>query len=274
MQEDIFFSVENLIYKLSLLIVMASKDFNLNMDGYIEQIRSRKSSPIYGTSLKKNKVNEEKVPEGISHSSVYVIKKPKTWWQKFVEGFTIIKEEDFEERPKKEKIEPLEAEQEFEQEMDEMKNEEKKVTFFGWLTSFFSREVEEEYRDMDDEDKIEQGIGAVSEKDTEEIQEEGVCEEKKSFFARVLNFFGLGYGAETIDHTSESPDKISPSIENILEMKEDLKQVAIIATAAFKKLPKEHFKLFKESDDFVKFKEILKKHNIIKEKSDDGPASN
>lgn len=258
---------------------MSNKDFNLLMDDYIDGKRMTKNIPFI-SSKKKRDYEDEVVPKGVSSTSVYVIKKPKSFWQRLVERFTLAKEEDFEEEKRVEKTESIESEQEFEQELDEMKEEQKKTTFFGWLFKFFSSNVDEEYEDMDDEERLEENEQKEKKEETVDIHTENTKEnaddEKKSrsFFLKFLDFIGISvkkeYGADEEKHTEEEY-KETPSMEAMLEMKEDLKEVAIIATATFKKLPKEQFKLFKNSSDFKKFKEILKKQNIIKVREEENP---
>ena len=257
---------------------MSSKDFNLLMDDYIDGKRTTKNIPFI-SNKKKRDYEDEVVPEGVSSHSVYVIKKPKSFLQRLIEKFTLSKEEDFEEEKRVEKTESIESEQEFEQELDEMKEEEKKTTFFGWLFKFFSSNVDEEYEDLDDEERLEENKPQEKKEETAEVHIEDIKEdadEKKgrSFFLKFLDFIGISvkkeYDVDEERHAEEE-HRETPSMETMLEMKEDLKEVAIIATATFKKLPKEQFKLFKNSSDFKKFKEILKRNNIIKVKEEEKP---
>src|SRR3989344_4786316 len=46
---------------------------------------------------------------------------------------------------------------------------------------------------------------------------------------------------------------------------EDMKEVAKIALGVIRQLPDEELRKFKQSSDFEKLKEILKKHELIKE---------
>jgi len=250
---------------------MGSKDFNTFMDTYIDDIRTQKSTSHTSGKKKKKKKENEDVPSNISADSVYVIKKPKTFLMKLLESFTGTDEEDFEEKKKQEKKESVESEREFEQEYDEISHEEEKKGLWSWVCSLFSRDVNESYEDIDDEEKIE--TETPKEEDVETPKEE-VVEEKgssrPSAWAKFLNFFGIGIEEECEDRVDMSEVQIKPkgesSVEKMIEMKEDLKDIAIIATAAFKKLPKEQFELFKNSADFAKFKKLLEKHNVIKAK--------
>jgi hypothetical protein len=252
---------------------MGSKDFNLFMDNYIDGVRSKKKSPKMIIKNKDSEI-EESVPVGVSSNSIYIIRKPKNWWQNLVQLFTSVDEEDFEEKKKKEKKVSIDDEQEFEQELDEMEQEQNKKGFFSKLFSLFSSDVNEAYEDLDDEANLERDVNESDIPKAALIEDEVVADEQKvSLWQRFLNFFGVGFEETYEDDQEESTknldDKNSqfkddPSLEKMIEIKDDMKQIAIIATAAFKKLPQEQFKLFKESSDFSKFKSILSKHNIIK----------
>jgi len=238
---------------------MASGDFNRFMEDYIDKRRSHQSPSFQDNKDKKKKYEEEKVPDGISPSSVYVIKKPKTFWQKLLEKFTSTDEEDFEEKPRKEVSETVESEQEFEQEFDEMKHDERKLTFFQRLMRIFSSKVEEEYQDLDDEAKI--GESNPTKTYVEEYTKEP---SQTTFFGKLLSMLGISVEVEDKGEEKVEEHVIDPSTQKMIEMREDLKEIAIIAVATFKKIPKEQFELVKNSSDFKKFKEILKKYNIIK----------
>lgn len=249
---------------------MGSKDFNTFMDTYIDNIRTQKSTP-YTSEKKKKKEEYEDVPSNISADSVYIIKKPKTFLMNLIESFTGTDEEDFEEKKKQEKKKSVESEREFEQEYDEISHEEEKKGLWSRFCSLFSTDVNESYEDIDDEEKIER---EESEEKVETFKEESVDTEvvsKPSAWGGFLNFFGIGieenYEDDKINVSEvQMKPKNDSSVEKMVEMKQDLKEIAIIATAAFKKLPKEQFELFKNSSDFNKFKKLLEKHNVIKTK--------
>ncbi len=249
---------------------MGNKDFNAFMDGYIDNIRTNEpKSPTRGSSNKKKKEGDEKVPSEVNADSVYIIKKPKTWWMNFLEKVTGTDEEDFEERKKEEKKESVESEQQFEQELDEIKHEGERKGFFARIFGFFQNDVNEVYEDLDDEQKAEE-MPYVSETHSESMVDDEIVE-KSSLWSKICGFFGIGAvenydeDAESINDGSAKPQE-DKSMEKMIEMKEDMKDLAVIATATFKKLPKEQFKMFKESADFKRFKEILGKHNLIKVK--------
>jgi hypothetical protein len=245
---------------------MGTKEFNSFMDNYIDDVRNKKPEPFL---TDKKKQEPEEVPEGVNSNSVYVIRKPKTFLEKVKEFFTATDEEDFQEKEKQEKEASAEDEQEFEQEYDEISKEEKQG-FWSRVFSFFTGNVNEAYEDIDEEHleekKVEEKL--VTSEDIEKMPEKEPEVEDKSIWQKILAFFGLGIPEEYEDEQQQEEAKEDPGMEKYIELKEDFKEIAVIATSAFKRLPKEQFKMFKESTDFDKFKKILKKHNIIKEKGE------
>jgi len=104
-------------------------------------------------------------------------------------------------------------------------------------------------------------------KQVESIKETKPTKPKKSFLSKISSFFGLEDSSAKEDETVETMAPIEdPSMQKMIELKEDLKQVAVIATGILPKLPKDEFQAFKNSEEFARFKAILKKNNIIKEK--------
>ncbi len=252
---------------------MASKDFNAFMDSYITDIRDKKKN-TFSIQRKKDDEYDENVPTDIKSDSVYVIKKPKTFIEKLKELFTSTDEEEFKEEPRVEKTQTIEQEQEFEQEYEELQTEERKSSIVEWLKSLFATNVNDTYEEIDEipAEKVQKVMEENSIK-TEDIQAkesepEYENKEKRSFFGKILSFFGVSIedADEEYDENTLSEETNTPSTQEMMDMKSDMKEVAIIATAAFKKLPKEQFKLFKESSDFAKFKVILTKHGVIREK--------
>ena len=247
---------------------MASRDFNSFMDSYISDIRSNKPKQ---SVHKRVEEEHEKVPEGVSTSSVYVIKRPKTFWEKIVEVFTGTEEEDFEQRRTKS---ASKNEDEFDQEYEQLEKEDTRKGIWHRLTQLFATNVNDTYQEIDDAEREEHRISSSRErpqKKSVHVQSRAnnniyAREEGTSIWQNFLRFFGMDIQEEENDEEEVVPAEKDEDMEKLVDMKEDLKQVAIIATAAFKKLPKEQFELFKNSSDFAQFKKILGKHNIIKQK--------
>ena len=93
-----------------------------------------------------------------------------------------------------------------------------------------------------------------------EIEEEP----KRSWLSRWL-----GWGDDEVveEVREEKPDFDEVSVRSMVDseqLKTDLKEVARISLAAFKDLPPDRLTGFKASPDFEKFKDILRRNNIIK----------
>jgi len=86
-------------------------------------------------------------------------------------------------------------------------------------------------------------------------------EDKKGVFRRVAEWVVAG-SPEKHDAVAE-PEASSVLLEH--ELKNDLKEVARISIAAFRQLPAHKIRALKESDDFARFRDILKKHGLSRE---------
>ena len=79
-------------------------------------------------------------------------------------------------------------------------------------------------------------------------------DEKKGFWSSLWNGFSA--------HDPEPSIQLAPAQSD--ELLQDFKVVAKISLTIMKQLPEQELLKLKGSNDFVKFKEILKKHSIIK----------
>ena len=70
------------------------------------------------------------------------------------------------------------------------------------------------------------------------------------------------FGASKEEEPQEKPAPVEET--NNEELKQDLKEISRISFGMMQKLPKEELAKFKSSESFVKFREILTKHKIIK----------
>ena len=104
---------------------------------------------------------------------------------------------------------------------------------------------------------------SVDVNETDEIIPEEDIDElppRRSFFARIFGWSSRGdYYEEDIYAEEESVDT-----RNLGEEVEDLKEVVKILHKWIEKLPSDKINQFKRSDDFVKYKELLDKHGMIK----------
>lgn len=158
---------------------------------------------------------------------------------------------------KKRKAENDESEEEAEKVEEEFEEGAKKKTFWEWLKSKFSSEKKVEVEDMEKE------FEEVPEKMTEEeIKEEKELETEYKEEVKKEGFFSRLFGKFFVKTREE--EEFQEASDQIAEDYQDMKTIAQIATKALKMLPAKEMKAFKESDDFVIFKEILKKRNLIK----------
>jgi hypothetical protein len=91
------------------------------------------------------------------------------------------------------------------------------------------------------------------EKTEEEIKEEYERKQKKGFFARL---FGKKHEEDEEEFEEHEELTLNDDVKRVLKIQNDL----------IKKLPIEDIKAFKESEDFIFYKETLKRYNLIKEK--------
>lgn len=93
----------------------------------------------------------------------------------------------------------------------------------------------------------------------EEVLEEGP---KKGFVTKMLETLGL------VTVEEKKPEEIpQEEVQKMLaqdDVVQDTKEIAKIALAAIKQLPPEQMSTFKQSTEFARLKELLKKHQLIK----------
>lgn len=82
--------------------------------------------------------------------------------------------------------------------------------------------------------------------------------EPDSFLRRMLNRLGLGVSKAGPD------DEMDDELVYDDGSADDMKEIAKIATDVIKKLPPHEFRKFKDSEDFVRFKEILERRKLIR----------
>ncbi len=132
-------------------------------------------------------------------------------------------------------------------------------SFFGGLKKMFWKKPSEEYVAC-------QSLGT-------EMPAEQVSEQKHEFEPS----YKKGWLKEFIDifKSSEEPEYIhldenikldlsGTEREDVSMIKDDLKEVAKIALNTLKSLPKNEIESFKKTESFTRFKDILKRYNLIK----------
>ena len=85
--------------------------------------------------------------------------------------------------------------------------------------------------------------------------------EKKSWFSNLMEkVFGP-------DEDELVPEAVGEEVTNVVpsdELQTDMRNLAEISLGIIRRLPQRTLEDFKSSDDFGQFKEILRKHSIIK----------
>jgi hypothetical protein len=232
-------------------------EFNDAINSYISDVRKRKRFSFKNISPSKRVERREESLPKLSENKLYIIKKPKTPWQSFADKFTVVEEEDFKVMKEQKNVKATNADQEFEQEYEELAEEGSKTSFFGKIFKFFSPDVESVYKDMDDEEKVEKEAKAQA------PPKASPPEQKKKKGSKFLKFFGID-DEEEKEHSYPNGHIEDPSMQKMIEMKEDMKQLAVFVTGVIKKLPKKEYEELKKSPDLEAFKATLRKNNIIK----------
>jgi hypothetical protein len=98
----------------------------------------------------------------------------------------------------------------------------------------------------------------------EQVEEEHseVQESSKGWFGRMVEkLFGDDEVDELMQEDAQAEAEYVPTHE---ETQEDLKTIATISLNVMKTMPGNHIKNFKDSGDYEVFKNLLKKHKLIK----------
>jgi len=258
---------------------MVGKELNDQLDAYITKLRTEKSTtePVKFVSAQHTRAvelnHEEKQILQHATRNVYIIKKPKSFIQRLTENFSgaTADQEEFELHRSRSQAP---KEQEFEQEYQELIEEEKESkSFWHRFTQFFRgiEIVKEEYHDIDREEVMQEQQHDEFYKDYQELSNENT---KTGYFARMKTFFfgpkELPSGAiESELHEQSLNQEVEEKQKHIVQLQQDMKNLAVIATKTIKLLPEEELIQFKKSKDFDSFKSILLKHNLIKVKHED-----
>ncbi len=238
---------------------MGQKDFNRMMGDYLD-VR-RKNTP---TKKKKKRFSSD--PDTlteISSTKVHIVKQEDTGMDRFFKRITgYLNASD----PKKEEQvlmdengDSIEKEDEklFEKEDKQLEEEVSPSgleRFKAWLFSFKSSK--ETFVEDDFEEEMREEAEEILEKEEHIEEEERELEkEKAGFVRRFMMKIGLAREPEHQEEEFEE-DQIDP----------DLKEIAKVATKVMKMLPTRKFQSFKESEDFIKFKEILDRRDLLKKK--------
>jgi len=112
--------------------------------------------------------------------------------------------------------------------------------------------------------------------ESEEMLGEKPLEEQRGVLCGIARFLGLkpkaapDYEDEIVGGSPEgqgsamAEQTLQPKEDRREEVKSDMKDIAKISADILKKLDQKKLEEFKKTPDFIKFKEILRKHNMIR----------
>lgn len=212
---------------------------------------------------------EEKIVS--AYGSVYEGKK-KSAFHRFLEFLIFRKrQEDYEELEGsadeiKEKftedMEELEKEEKLIHDAEEEVSKRKRQNVWQLLASIFKgrrtkaekeqaeKEFMEEYGELEEEEKL------------LEAEEEKTLRQRKGIIWNLLHHLRIisqpAIEAETEEEKSEK------EYPEVTELRNDMKSVAIFSMELLKRLSKHQIETLKDKEDFKRFKEVLKKHKVIK----------
>lgn len=167
-----------------------------------------------------------------------------------------------ERRKKEEKEEKAEEVEELEEEFEEGA----KPGFLARVRNFFFEEEKAGSVEDIPPEEVEKVIEENRKKEEEEAQEEEGNAEIEDEYDEGVREKGLiaGFLGKLFGKAGANENVCADEIAEAVETIDDLKKVAEISTKVMKMLPPEKVKELKESGDFKDFKEILKRHNLIK----------
>lgn len=158
---------------------------------------------------------------------------------------------------KKSKKEEEKEEKEMEMEFEEGARQK---TFWEKLKGIlvFEKEPEESLEEAGERTEIEEEVAEAekAEEPKSEIEEEYKEEvQKKDWISSII---------DRIFVKTREEEEFEEVSDELAEDEQDMKSIAEISTNVMKMLPPEKLKEFKQSEEFHKFKEILKKRDLIK----------
>ncbi|MGM5488014.1 MAG: hypothetical protein ACQESG_03640 [Nanobdellota archaeon] len=238
---------------------MSQKEFNEFLGNYLSSKR-RPKKRIKNVKNIFQKEEKVEIPE-LERGGIQVIKKDETLFQRMFRN----KKPQYEGDIPKEEVEKELASAEFDSEEEEIKEEiEASPTLKERVSHFFSRfkrpqtEDEEVYTEdkvYDDEGYLITELEELEEKEEELINQEKMLKSRrKGLIKSIIRLF------------KEQPEREEPEISpDTTELEEELKEVARFTVDVMKSLPKRKIQDLKHREEFKRFKEILKKRDLIRE---------
>ncbi|MFP4424267.1 MAG: hypothetical protein ACLFP2_03455 [Candidatus Woesearchaeota archaeon] len=235
---------------------MSQKEFNEFLGNYLSSKRRPKKRLNVKKIFKKEK--KEDIPE--LTNGVQIVETEKPLLRRLFKKKPKEKKE-YEGDIPKEEVEKELAAAEFDSEEEELEEEiEASPTLKERLKNFFTRKQEpmEDTRRYDDEGYLITELEELEQKEEELINQEKMLKSRRRGLIRsIIQMF-----KEKPEMQQEVTEDTS---EETSELEEDLKEVSRFATDVIKRLPRRKIEDLKKSDEFKRFKEILRKRQLIKE---------
>ncbi len=160
---------------------------------------------------------------------------------------------------KLDEIDELAKEYEELEDIEEEVKQEKK-SFWSFLTEAFRTKNNDEEINSEDLKEMEDLKEEKEELEDEYFEleelEDEIEEKKESIFKKISRIFLSG--------EKEPREEVVEEVIEQYKLDEDIKDTFKILTNWIQKLPPVELKNFKKSEDFEKYKEVLKKYNMIK----------
>lgn len=219
------------------MAVSRKSEINTEINSYISRVRKKSRQPFFKKHFKKEKSLQKEAPstkqEACSISEADEIAIPVSgggslvgrWSQRITGFFKGTPAKELGEGSSFEAEESEELDKEFESELREMEEEELKKEKKSGLAGFLSR------------------INFL--KTSEKVSGDTVPEKE------ILE--------------GEQEESVTKGVLERSEVEKDIKKLAIVTQSVLHGLPHEKLKEFKESDDFITYKDVLSKYGLIKE---------
>lgn len=211
------------------MVKIASKEFNKELSGYIGKKRARKGLFGFGSKPGYQKPKAEKKPAGVATGVEVEYKKPKLFPKLFSFRRGLIKEAE-----RSEDLSP--------EEMAKLKGME------------------------DDIEETEKEI-VEKEEEVEEIkkEEEELVERREGMLTKFFDKINV-FKRKRMEPAENEPVEECEKEEPVLD--QDVIEVIKIGHKWLNELPPGAKRRFKSSDDFQKYKEVLEKYGLVKEKKE------
>jgi hypothetical protein len=220
---------------------MAQREFNKDISNYIEgrRISEDKIKDVEGIKKQAESKSVDELHPNLESGKIKVIEKEKSWMQRV-----------FTSKP--------EEESEFEAEESRIEKPGYWKKFVEWLKR--DEEVPVPERFEESVEKIEEKEEGLKQEDYAEEEVKELEHEKSNIIMSFVSRF-------------RPQRKVTGLQEQIFELEDDLKAIAKITTSVMKQLAPEQLESYKKSSDFERFKVILRKRNLIREKPKSEPSS-